>query len=83
MKAIRCLCLFSFILCVSFSAFGQAGRGGISGTVTDPSGAAVPGAQVVLLDQATGVTRHTTANSTGFYSFISLNCRFTLMGASR
>ncbi len=26
------------------SAFGQAGRGSISGTITDPSGAIVPGA---------------------------------------
>jgi hypothetical protein len=55
------------------AAFGQAGRGSVSGTVTDQAGAVIPGAQVFLLDQATGVTLHTVANGVGFYSFISLN----------
>lgn len=73
MKIVRGLCLFCLILCISLVTFGQAGRGGISGTVTDPSGAAVPGAEVVLLDTATGVIRHTTTNSAGLYSFVSLN----------
>lgn len=73
MKVVRSLCLFAFVLCVSFVAFGQAGRGGVSGTVTDPSGAAVPGAQVVLLETVTGVTWHTTTSSAGLYSFVSLN----------
>ena len=54
-------------------ASGQAGRGGVSGTVTDPSGAVLQGAEVVLLNQATGVTLHTTTNSAGLYSFVSLN----------
>lgn len=73
MKVVRGLCLFLSIICISFVAFGQAGRGGISGTVTDPSEAAISGADVVLLDTATGVIRHTTTNSAGLYSFVSLN----------
>ncbi len=60
-------------LCAGSVAFAQAGRGSISGTVTDPSGALIPGAQVVLLDPATGVTQHTVSSSAGLYTFISLN----------
>lgn len=54
-------------------AHGQAGRGSISGTITDPGGAVVSGAQVTLLDPATGVTQHTQSSAAGLYSFISLN----------
>lgn len=55
------------------AAFGQAGRGAISGSVMDQTGAVVPGASVTLLDPATGVARHTTSNAAGHYAFISLN----------
>src|SRR5579862_6228752 len=60
-------------LCAGSIAFAQAGRGSISGTITDPGGALIPGAQVVLLNPATGVTQHTVASSAGLYTFISLN----------
>jgi hypothetical protein len=62
-----------FITFIAIAAFGQAGRGSISGTVTDPNGAVVSGAQVTLLNKATGVSLHTTASSAGLYTFISLN----------
>jgi hypothetical protein len=62
-----------FLVFVGVSAFGQAGRGSISGTVTDPGGALVAGAQVALLNTATGVSLHTVTSSAGLYSFISLN----------
>jgi len=65
------LCLF--VLFAGMAAFAQAGRGSISGTVTDPNGAVVPGAQVTLLNKATGVTQHTVSSSAGLYTFISLN----------
>ncbi len=61
------------MLFAGMMAFAQAGRGSISGTVTDPSAAIVPGAQVALLNSATGVTLHTVTSSAGLYSFISLN----------
>ncbi len=61
------------ILAAGLSAFGQAGRGSISGTVSDPNGALVPGAQVVLLNTATGVSQHTVTSAAGLYTFISLN----------
>jgi hypothetical protein len=52
---------------------GQAGRGAISGSVTDQAGAIVPGAKITLLDQANGVRVHASSNSSGKYTFISLN----------
>ena len=55
------------------AACAQAGRGGVSGTVTDASGAVVPGASVRLLNTATGVAQTATTNSAGLYSFISLD----------
>ena len=65
-----------FLVCFALgatAAFGQAGRGSISGTVTDQGGAVISGAQVTLLNQATGVTQHTITTGAGLYSFVSLN----------
>lgn len=44
----------------------------IQGTVTDPSGAAVPAATVTVLDQATGTVRTTQTTNTGFYQVAQL-----------
>ncbi|MGH9724705.1 MAG: carboxypeptidase-like regulatory domain-containing protein, partial [Candidatus Acidiferrales bacterium] len=57
----------------AIAAFGQAGRGSISGTVTDQSGAVISGAKVTLLNEATGVTQKTVTSAAGLYAFISLN----------
>lgn len=53
-------------------AFAQAGMGGINGVVSDPSGAAVPGATVKVENMATGVVLSKTTNSAGVYTFNSL-----------
>lgn len=66
MKAVLC----SFVLlCLSLTAFAQTSRGTVSGTVTDPTGAVISGANVVLTNTATTVSRSTIANSEGFYRF--------------
>jgi hypothetical protein len=72
-RARSCWWVCFLVFFAGLAAFGQAGRGSISGTVTDPSGAVVPGAQVVLLGHATGATQHTVTSAAGLYSFISLN----------
>ena len=46
--------------------------GAIIGTVTDPSGAAVPDANIVVLDTDTNIPHDVTTNNDGFYSATSL-----------
>jgi Carboxypeptidase regulatory-like domain len=50
----------------------QTGAGRIQGTVTDPKGAAVPGAGVHIVKTSTNESFETTTNSVGFYSVPSL-----------
>jgi hypothetical protein len=54
------------------SAGAQNFRGGINGTVTDQGGGALPGAQVQITDDATGVVHSTVSSSAGEYSFQDL-----------
>ncbi len=44
----------------------------LSGTVQDPSGGVIPGAQVTLTDQATNESRVVETNGTGLYAFPSV-----------
>ncbi|HVA01411.1 MAG TPA: TonB-dependent receptor [Terriglobia bacterium] len=46
----------------------QAYFGGIGGTVTDSSNAAIPGAVITVTNTQTGVKYHVTSNQTGYYS---------------
>jgi len=50
-------------------SMGQVLKGSISGTVTDPQGAVVSGAQVKATNTATGVTLTTTSDSAGLFRF--------------
>ena len=50
-----------------------AGKGGVSGTVTDAQGAVVPGAQVVATKIDTGVSTTTTTTSAGDYNLPTLD----------
>jgi hypothetical protein len=66
------VCLFcagaSVILCAP-SAWAQQAAGSITGTVTDPSGAAVPNATVTARDVNRGTTWTTKTDSSGIYDF--------------
>jgi len=64
-----CLLVFSFCLPVALFAQDTAS---ITGTVTDPSGAAVANAQVTLISTEHGITRTSTTNGSGDYLFASL-----------
>ena len=48
-------------------ALGQSGAGSIQGVVKDPTGAVIQGAQVHVVNVATGVAFDTKSNGTGFY----------------
>src|SRR5580658_3399153 len=67
------LCIWMLLLFTGTTGWAQAGRGGIDGTVTDQSGATVPGAKVTLTNHATGLIEHTLTTAAGQYTFVSLN----------
>ena len=55
------------ILALSSWLLASLDRGAIRGTVTDPQGAVVPGAKVVVRNVDTGVGTNLVSNSAGFY----------------
>ncbi|HUY14593.1 MAG TPA: TonB-dependent receptor [Terriglobia bacterium] len=59
---------FVLVLLVGADAYAQVVGAIMSGTVTDPSGAVIPNAQVVIKNTATGVTRTAKTDSSGFYN---------------
>jgi|HubBroStandDraft_1064217.scaffolds.fasta_scaffold00761_16 hypothetical protein len=62
-----------FLACLtSASLIAQTFRGGIAGTVTDSTGAAVAGAPVKLVSPDTGLTRESVTSSTGEFVFQDL-----------
>jgi hypothetical protein len=69
MKSGRLAILAAVFLAGSFGAtFGQAtNEGDISGSVTDTTGAAIPGATITVANIATGVSGSYTSNSAGVY----------------
>ena len=64
--------LTACVLTTTILAYGQEITGNISGTVTDPSGAAVAEAKTVVTNVLTGAERSTTTTSAGFFYFTSL-----------
>jgi hypothetical protein len=59
----------TFMIVFAPLALGQTSRGTVSGTVTDPNGAVISGAEVTLISAATKLTRTTTTNGEGLYRF--------------
>ena len=53
-------------------AYAQVSGATLSGTITDPSGAAIAGAKVSVANKATGVTRDASTDAAGFYSVPNL-----------
>ncbi|HWH57066.1 MAG TPA: TonB-dependent receptor [Terriglobales bacterium] len=63
---------FSIVL-YSLAAWAQfATTGQMTGTVSDPSGAAIPGATVTITNQATAESRTASSEPTGEYSFLTV-----------
>ncbi len=70
MKSRLCCLLFALIF-VPVALFAQ-DTAQMTGTVTDPSGAEVPNAQVTITSVSQGTARTATANSSGDYLFAAL-----------
>lgn len=67
--------MWMVVLClVAFVPVGSAQNTGaqLTGSVTDPTGAVVPGAEVTLTAVDTGVVTEITSNQAGLYSFFNL-----------
>jgi type 1 fimbria pilin len=67
--------LFVFIMLVFFSAsytFGQTGTTSLRGTVVDPKGSSVPGADVTLSNAEIGVLLTTKTGKEGEYQFLEV-----------
>src|SRR5215469_18419910 len=68
-SAIARFCCFSFVAALCGVAWGQiTGAGLISGTVTDPNGAVVPGASIVIKNLGTGTDLPLSTNEVGLYT---------------
>src|SRR5215475_5373358 len=72
-KTFRTAMIWSVFLLMSITGpvWAQATRGVIVGHVTDPSAAVVRGAKVTLLNEKTGISTETTAD-TGDYTFTNV-----------
>src|SRR5216684_2036634 len=62
-----CLAVFA-VLALTFSAFAQVQNGQFTGTVLDPTGAAVANAKVTVTNQGTNLSVVITTNSSGNYT---------------
>jgi hypothetical protein len=67
-KFVLFVSMFALCLVISLPLRAQVAGGTLSGTITDPSGAAVPNAEVVIKNSATGITKTVTTNAEGFYN---------------
>jgi hypothetical protein len=66
--------LLTLLLVLVLPVHGQvAGTASIQGTVTDPSGAVLPNAAIVLTNTATQVQRTATTDGSGLYSFPNID----------
>ncbi|HWB97900.1 MAG TPA: carboxypeptidase-like regulatory domain-containing protein, partial [Bryobacteraceae bacterium] len=60
--------VLAMLLVAALPVAAQQGRGTILGTVTDSSGAAVPGATVAITNTGTNIALRTTTNGEGYYT---------------
>src|SRR5262245_23089633 len=68
--------LVAVVVCVSFifgaNAFAQTSNATLGGTVSDPSGALIPGVSVTATNTQTGIVSTVVSNEAGAYQFASL-----------
>src|SRR5579863_3430570 len=62
----------ALLLAVTNLSFAQDTNASLSGTVTDPTGAAIPGAKLTLTNEATGFQSNFVSDESGNYSFRNL-----------
>src|SRR5271167_962711 len=70
--AIRVVLFLTAVCLLGGPARAQTVNGAFHGTVSDTSGAVLPGATVEAKNPGTGLARQATADSTGFYTIVGL-----------
>ena len=68
----RLFTLSVFFVVLAASLYSQGGRGTLTGTVSDPTGAVVPGAPIQAKNVETGAVYDATTSTTGNYTFSQL-----------
>src|ERR1700693_1041128 len=74
-RSFFCLGVLSLLLttlCIAPFAGAQSTGGRVRGTVVDPSGGAVSGANLALINEATNVTANTRSGNNGEYIFLEV-----------
>ena len=64
--------LAALVVLLAVPVLAQVPTGSIAGTVLDPTGAAIPGAEVTIISEGTGARHKLTTSSTGFFLVPSL-----------
>jgi len=68
---VRAISVCAALLLLACVAFGQS-TSQLNGSVSDPSGAIIAGAKLILTDAATGLQRTATSNGAGLYQFLEV-----------
>ncbi len=72
-KVSRTLVVATVFLCIGAAGFAQSTNSSdLRGTVTDSTGAVIPGAKVIIINTETGVVTDLTTNDAGIYDSVSI-----------
>lgn len=83
-KTVVCVLWLAVAMLLPPCLSAQVDTGGVTGTVTDPTGAVVPGVKVTLTNSSTSVTETTQSTATGTYSFSGIRpATYTLRAEQR
>src|SRR5713226_1471520 len=66
--AVSVVAILAMAILSAGPAYAQVSGATLSGTITDPSGAAIAGAKVSIANKATGISRDVTTDAAGFYA---------------
>jgi hypothetical protein len=68
-KVLLCLAAVGIVSCLSIPVSAQSDNGRVTGTVSDPTGAIIPGAAVTLTNTQTGAVSTQTSSGDGTFNF--------------
>src|SRR5260370_40332573 len=77
------LAVLAALVCCASALYAQTSFGRISGSVTDASGAAIPGATIKIIDTETQTARTVETDGNGFYTVTNLPVGPYTLEASR